>query len=592
MKNQAKNIGIALFLAVIAYSFLQGAISHWHKVLIWDLVDSDDTMRVLQVRAWLDGQGFYDLLNHRSNPPFGASMHWSRLADLPLALLQILLRPLFGNVQAEHIAVFAVPPMLGLIYVWLLGLAAKHLSGTWFSPFFAIVLFTFSVSATYNFVPGRVDHHGLQLICFAAFLLGLVQNTVKGGVIAGISLGASLTIGFEMLPLQILAVTWLALIWGLAGAARKDQVIGFCMAFAIATLFGFFLNVAPNAYFAQTNDALSIAQLVTIFVGALGFGITAQKTSERSFRLRFLTLGLIAILVVLCALQFQELFKPLYWQTSEILRTKWLLTNGEVIPMMQRPILDQLAVGVMLLLALPVVFVQIFSHKARNAEWWLLAILLLGASGLAFFYQTRFHFQATTIAILVLAAVLPKILSPKSSAIALAVMAIAAPFAHTKLKQAANEKIGHNNAKYAFNGVKKCHTTRDFAALSAQPKGLLTTNLDLGALALITTPHDVLGTAYHRDFGKEYMYHILISKPVIAQTQIRAHSVDYLAYCASDVDIDAIAEFAPNGLMAQLLAGKIPAYLQPIPNQNDSHIVAFKVARAVDVQLERQLGSN
>lgn len=579
MKAHAKNIGIALFLAIIALSLFQGAQIQWQKILLWDLVDSDDGMRVLQVRAWLDGQGFYDLVNHRSNPPFGASMHWSRLADLPLALTQLLLRPFIGVQDAEFAAVFAVPPILGLAYVALLGKGAKHLSGSAFSPFFAIVLFIFSVSATYNFVPGRVDHHGLQLICFAAFLLGLLQNNFKGGIIAGISLGASLTIGFEMLPLQILAVAWLAIAWAIQGEIRARQIFGFASTFAVAITAGFFINVAPEAYFMANNDTLSIAHLVPILVGSISLGLAVKYASRLKTTYRFLSLAVIAILVGLSALQFEVLFKPLYWQTSEILRTNWLLENGEVIPMITRPILDQLAVGVMLLLTMLAVFAQMFSLKnnRENANWWLLAILLTAASALAFFYQTRFHFQATIIAILVLAGVLPKYLSQKTSVLALAILAIAAPFAHTNLKQIAKENIGHNNAQYSFDGVKKCRSTRDFAALQSLPKGLLATNIDLGALALITTHHDVLGTAYHRDFGKEYLYQILISSPTAAETQIRAHDVDYVAYCASDVDIDAIAKFAPNGLMAQLLAGRIPKYLQIISNQNESHIIAFRV---------------
>jgi hypothetical protein len=579
MKNSVKTWGLALFLAVIAASLLRDIQAQWQKILIWDLVDSDDTMRVLQVRAWFSGQGFYDLFNHRSNPPFGASMHWSRLADLPLAIAQISLRPFFGVNMAESMAVFAVPPILGLGYASLLGYGAKRLSSSKFSPFFAIIFFIFSVSATYNFMPGRVDHHGLQLICLVVMIIGLINNCNKGGIIAGLGLGSSLTIGFEMLPLQVLAVAWLAIIWGVEGASRKRQVVGFSTSFAIAIIIGFAFNVAPNAYFTANNDALSIAQVAPILLGALTFGLAAKYGSSHKPYFRLLYLGIIAAFVLICALQFDELFKPIYWQTSEILRTNWLLKNGEVIPMLERPILDQMAVGLLSILALFAAFSHLFTNRKSPevANWILLTILLIAAAGMAFFYQTRFHFQATTIAILILAAVLPKYLSEKSSIFALMVLAFAAPFAQTNLKQTANKNIGHNTSEYAFNGVKKCRTTRDFAALAAQPKGLLTTNLDLGALALITTPHEVLGTAYHRDFGKEYMYQILISAPEVAHTHIRAHNVDYLAYCASDVDIDQIAKLAPNGLMARLIGGQVPGYLQPIAPKSYTEVVAFKV---------------
>ena len=49
------------------------------------LGDTDDNMRIMQVRALLNGQGWYDLRQYRLNPPTGANIHWSRLVDLPIA---------------------------------------------------------------------------------------------------------------------------------------------------------------------------------------------------------------------------------------------------------------------------------------------------------------------------------------------------------------------------------------------------------------------------------------------------------------------------------------------------------------------------
>ena len=64
--------------------------------LIWDrwaaihwlaLSDTDDNMRFAQVRALLQGQGWFDLRQHKIDPPNGISIHWSRLVDLPIAAL-------------------------------------------------------------------------------------------------------------------------------------------------------------------------------------------------------------------------------------------------------------------------------------------------------------------------------------------------------------------------------------------------------------------------------------------------------------------------------------------------------------------------
>src|SRR5690606_39616972 len=49
--------------------------------------DNDDVMRLVQVRDLLAGQGWFDLTQYRLGLDGGTLMHWSRLVDLPIALL-------------------------------------------------------------------------------------------------------------------------------------------------------------------------------------------------------------------------------------------------------------------------------------------------------------------------------------------------------------------------------------------------------------------------------------------------------------------------------------------------------------------------
>jgi len=87
---------VALWLAFCAW-FLTNS---WANVLSFNLGDTDDNMRLMQVRALLHGQDWYDLRQYRLNPPFGANIHWSHLVDLPIAGLILLLRPFVGGAQA------------------------------------------------------------------------------------------------------------------------------------------------------------------------------------------------------------------------------------------------------------------------------------------------------------------------------------------------------------------------------------------------------------------------------------------------------------------------------------------------------------
>jgi len=90
----------------------------WSDIRFFALGDTDDNMRMMQVRGLLGGQGWFDLRQYRLNPPVGANIHWSRLVDLPIAGLILLLRPLIGGAAAERWAVGIAPllPYLQLIF--------------------------------------------------------------------------------------------------------------------------------------------------------------------------------------------------------------------------------------------------------------------------------------------------------------------------------------------------------------------------------------------------------------------------------------------------------------------------------------------
>ena len=58
--------------------------------------DPDDALRLVQVRDLLAGQSWFDLHQYRVAAPEGVAMHWSRLVDVPIAAVILLLKPLLG----------------------------------------------------------------------------------------------------------------------------------------------------------------------------------------------------------------------------------------------------------------------------------------------------------------------------------------------------------------------------------------------------------------------------------------------------------------------------------------------------------------
>ena len=74
-----KEIVFLVWLGLSAWFIWQ----KWGQIRWFGLGDTDDNMRIMQVRAWLHGQGWYDLRNYRMNPPIGAIATAHRSAPGP-----------------------------------------------------------------------------------------------------------------------------------------------------------------------------------------------------------------------------------------------------------------------------------------------------------------------------------------------------------------------------------------------------------------------------------------------------------------------------------------------------------------------------
>src|SRR6476619_5613429 len=185
----------------------------WAKIRGFGLGDTDDNMRIMQVRALLHGQGWYDLRDYRMNPPFGANIHWSRLVDLPIAGLILALRPLLGGPAAERWAVGIAPLLPYLLLLFSLALTSRRLIDKRAYPVAFLALF-FAGSTNGMFMPERIDHHGWQLALLALSIASIADpKRIRGGLVLGISSGLSLAIGLEMIIYLALAGVAMVLFW-------------------------------------------------------------------------------------------------------------------------------------------------------------------------------------------------------------------------------------------------------------------------------------------------------------------------------------------------------------------------------------------
>lgn len=230
--------------------------------------DGDDQMRLVQVRDFLGGQGWFDVRQYRVLPPEGISMHWSRYLDAGIAALLSGAALVLPQPQAELATLILWPSLLACLMVPLLA----HGNTRLFGPAAAIgalaVFFSWSKLGG-EFVPPRIDHHNLQIMgATALFYLSLVPGRARVlGALGGVVTAFALAIGLEMLP--VYATIWgvMALRHAFDEAGTGDWLVGFAVAFSLGAPLFMAGQTPVSAWGVPYCDVLALPVLA---LGAIG----------------------------------------------------------------------------------------------------------------------------------------------------------------------------------------------------------------------------------------------------------------------------------------------------------------------------------
>jgi hypothetical protein len=279
---------ILIFWIGIALLFIGRALLQEGTVPL--LGDGDDAMRMVTATDLLGGQAWQDTIQHRDNTPGGSSMHWSRLIDAPVALLMALAAPLAGA-EAPDTAAMAWPVLLLLPMMVLTALMVRHLvpdAGT----ITAIVLPVISMVVLIEFLPGRVDHHNIQIILSLAMLLPMLVARERwwSGLVTGLAVATSLAIGIETLPVIAVVVAAQAVLWVADPARYRPALIAFAGALAGGTWMHLIMATPLPQVLTPACDALSVTYTGAATIGAAGLPAVAILAARLSRPLRLLAM--------------------------------------------------------------------------------------------------------------------------------------------------------------------------------------------------------------------------------------------------------------------------------------------------------------
>ncbi len=175
-------LGVALFAALV----------FWFDPtrLLTSLGDTDDATRLIEVRELMGGASWFDMTLPRFGGAHPLISHWSRLIDLPIAVLLSGFELVLPPQQAET-AVRAVWPLgLLLAFVYLLAREAEIRGGR-AAALICVALTVTCLIGVVQFLPGRIDHHNAIILCAVVGILRLARSfdDARAGWSAGLLLG-------------------------------------------------------------------------------------------------------------------------------------------------------------------------------------------------------------------------------------------------------------------------------------------------------------------------------------------------------------------------------------------------------------------
>jgi hypothetical protein len=547
--------------------------------------NTDDAMRLVEVRDWLAGQAWFDLHQYRLDPPGGVQMHWTRVLDLPLGLLIRVFSAFLPVESAERLTRILFPLALhGALFAAVACLARKLAGPVAMLPAVMIAALTGGVAV--QFQPGRIHHHSTQILLVVLILWATVAaietRRMRPAAIAAALAALSLAINIENLPYILVEIGAFALAFVVLGANFRAALLGFGLSLAASSLIAFFATIGPSRYFVGACDAFSTAHLVAIFVGAAALcalGALSGRLASAPLRLAgcafsgALVLGAMAFAYPAC------LHDPLA-AVDPLLRKLWLEQVEEA-----RPLLSIVAahpakfatLALAALLGLAGALGAAWREKGASRAAWLV-VGAFAAIGLATsLWQVRALSSASAVAIFGGAWFIARAAdgaARRLGALAkLVPLALGLPFCSVFWAAVAPAEAQSD----VVEGRVTCRTPSAIGALGALPPSLLLAPIDMGSDILADTRHSVLAAPYHRNnHGNREMVDAMMAEPQAARRIVRDSGAAYVVFCPAMPELEIYAAASPDGLAAALLAGKPPDWLAPEPIAGSSYRV-YKV---------------
>ncbi len=551
--------------------------------------DSDDMTRLIQVREFMASGHWFVATTMKFGGDAGMLSHWSRLIDLPLAILIQLFSLVMPVEDAERLTHIVWPLSLLATLLWVAYRCVETVAGPG-AACIAMVLLALAPSAYYQFAVGRIDHHNAMIagIASATLIMWSAPYRIDRWLIAGALTGLALAIGYEALAPAV-ALGVLATVWGLVDKRSERPAGAFALSLAVVFAIAFLATIPPSRWMDVRCDAISLNMVVLISSGVAGLLVAVGPGSNWHLPAR---LGVIAAFAAggiagFGALEPRCLAGP-EGQLPALLTTVWLSKVTEA----QSPLLLLFkgywgqSVGLLAILAIGLAAQcrEAWRHRLP-ADIFLLAALAIFV-GFAC-WQFKYSGYATFLSIVPTAIAISRL--DRAADIGAPTMRFAAIFFVNQtfliiLSCALENLAGHSTPFAAEVNRQSVACTRPDAVrtLADLPSGLIASNINVGAYIAGLTHHRVLSAPYHRIADAILANNDIFSArdPRISAAVLKQQNVDYVAICEPLDRLAASASSANDTLRADLVNGKAPDYVVAVAPSNPKSLYrVWKVDR-------------
>ncbi len=583
------SFAVLLLLAWLAVSFQLVAI-YWTGTAE-TLLDTDDAMRLVQVRDFLAGQGWFDLRETRVEPPVGYESHWSRLIDAGLAGLFLLLQVFLSDALAERL-MRTVWPLLWLLPA-MLGVAAiaGRLAGRE-AALIALLLAVVGLPALQQFKPGSIDHHNVQIALAVATLGAAVwSDRLRWAAwAAGGLTGLALAIGLESLPyLATCGVAFaIRFIVAPAGADRDAAAAlgDYGLSLAAATLAGFLVSVGADHWGRSVCDGLAINLTAPIVIGGLLLAGAAGLLADKGWAVRCAAIAGIGalMLALLVAIEPRCLGGPYALMDSSV-RPIWLEHVAEMQPLLAFGRL--MPVKAAALMAFPVaalvsIIMQLREPALRRDFGFLLASSVFLVAFITTAAAIKAHVYAMWLGMPLVALMALRLfallnLSTLNARLVAALLLTPTVLSAGAIGLAQAARV-QATAESRMVEQSACFKTDHYRTLAELPPGLIASDVDFGPFLLALTPHSVLAAPYHRlSTGVVTAHQAFAAPPDEARALLERSHVTYLVTCGSRPPLTLSQTEQDASLWKRLQLGALPDWLEPVPQTQGQPLVAYRI---------------